>query len=65
MIYIIHLVSCLCHLELYWLHNDSFSEGSENQLKRPGTERVKSRNILRNMFLKIADYLYYTSFDKF
>ena len=41
MILILHLVCILCILELLLLNYDCIFEGSENHLKRLGTERVK------------------------
>ena len=41
MILILHLVCILYILELLLLNYDCISEGSENHLKRLGTERVK------------------------
>ena len=41
MILFLHLVCHLCILELHLLNYDCISKGSENHLKRHGTERVK------------------------
>ena len=45
MAYIFHLPCCFCHLKICWLKYEHFSEGSENHLKRHGTERVKTLSL--------------------
>ena len=53
MILILHLVCLLCIFELHLLNYERISEGSENHLKRHGTERVKGVATLLNLFLTV------------
>ena len=52
MILILHLVCLLCIFEMHLLNYERISEGSENHLKRHGTERVK---VLKNRELQIRE----------
>ena len=54
MVYIFHLTCYFCHLKSCWLKYQPFSEGSENHLKRHGTERVN--RVHSNEFFSILLY---------
>ena len=52
MILFLHLVCHLCILELHLLNYDCISEGSENHVKRLGTERVNHNDDALDLIVK-------------
>ena len=55
-VYILYFLCWMWCLELYWMNYDHLSEVSENDLKHPGIERVKSQKKFKILCFSIHSF---------